>query len=589
MLKNKINKHFKLPIFFSKNVNTIPNNIINELELIENKPSADKKEIKENLNEKLNESIYNKLLNTDSEFSKLLINQWATSYTTDIDYLKDTQTLLTEFDNSKCDFTIDDNVVESWECYKSIKEDKDFLDRFQYINWDQLKFLNNSILFLTVFSMYSILSPALNVIAPFFVLLIPFLLLKVKKIPITLSKYMEILIVSIKNNSFGRLITQWNNIPWNQRIYMIIMIGMYVYNIYQNMLSCYSFYKNTSVINKNISNINTFVKNTIVKIKIYKKLTHNLPSYKNYNSYLEEKLNELNILQKSLNTIPKASFSVKKIPYLGYTLKQYFTIYDSLKIEDLMLFSFGFNNYLDKIHNISNIIKSKKINKAIFTSSEKPIVKFSNLYDPTIKSNKIIKNSLNLSKSKIITGPNASGKTTLIKSTLINLLISQQIGFGFYNKAQITPFDTFHCYINIPDTSSRDSLFQAEARQCLSIINNISQNSDKKHFCIFDELYSGTNPFEAISSAQSYLEYLSNFKSVKFMLTTHFIKLCKNLKKNKNISNINMETIVENNVSTYKYKIKKGISSVKGGISVLKELNYPEKIVNNTITNLKKL
>merc|ERR1711977_104389 len=99
---------------------------------------------------------------------------------------------------------------------------------------------------------------------------------------------------------------------------------------------------------------------------------------------------------------------------------------------------------VDKIHNISNIIKSKKINKAIFTSSEKPIVKFSNLYDPTIKSNKIIKNSLNLSKSKIITGPNASGKTTLIKSTLINLLISQQIGFGFYNKAEITPFDTFH-------------------------------------------------------------------------------------------------------------------------------------------------
>ena len=66
MLKNKINKHFKLPIFFSKNVNTIPNNIINELELIENKPSADKKE-------NLNESIYNKLLNTDSEFNKLFV------------------------------------------------------------------------------------------------------------------------------------------------------------------------------------------------------------------------------------------------------------------------------------------------------------------------------------------------------------------------------------------------------------------------------------------------------------------------------------------------------------------------------------
>ena len=57
---------------------------------------------------------------------------------------------------------------------------------------------------------------------------------------------------------------------------------------------------------------------------------------------------------------------------------------------------------------------------------------------------------------------------------MINLIISQQIGYGFYKSATITPFDYFHCYINIPDTSSRDSLFQAEARQCLSIINNIS-------------------------------------------------------------------------------------------------------------------
>ena len=73
------------------------------------------------------------------------------------------------------------------------------------------------------FSIYSILSPALNVIAPFFLLLIPFLILKVKKIPITFKKYMGILMVSLKNNTFGRLITQWSSIPWNQRIYMIIM------------------------------------------------------------------------------------------------------------------------------------------------------------------------------------------------------------------------------------------------------------------------------------------------------------------------------------------------------------------------------
>ena len=73
------------------------------------------------------------------------------------------------------------------------------------------------------------------------------------------------------------------------------------------------------------------------------------------------------------------------------------------------------------------------------------------------------------------------------------------------------------------------------------------------------------------------------------MLTTHFIQLCNNLKKNKNITNINMETTITDNIPSYKYKIKKGISNAKGGISVLKQLNYPDKIVSNTIDNLKKL
>ena len=50
-------------------------------------------------------------------------------------------------------------------------------------------------------------------------------------------------------------------------------------------------------------------------------------------------------------------------------------------------------------------------------------------------------------------------ETTLLKSTLINLILSQQIGFGFYKSAYINPYKHIHCYINIPDTSGRDSLF----------------------------------------------------------------------------------------------------------------------------------
>ena len=81
---------------------------------------------------------------------------------------------------------------------------------------------------------------------------------------------------------------------------------------------------------------------------------------------------------------------------------------------------------------------------------------------------------------------------------------------GFYNNATINPYKYIHCYLNIPDTSGRDSLFQAEARRCKEILDSVVNNKER-HFCIFDEIYSGTNPYEAISGAYAYLTYLSKY------------------------------------------------------------------------------
>ena len=73
------------------------------------------------------------------------------------------------------------------------------------------------------------------------------------------------------------------------------------------------------------------------------------------------------------------------------------------------------------------------------------------------------------------------------------------------------------------------------------------------------------------------------------MLTTHYIRLCKLFNKTKNIENINMGTKLINDVPQYSYKIVKGISKIKGGIMVLKQLDYPDKIIkeaNGVIRNL---
>ena len=80
----------------------------------------------------------------------------------------------------------------------------------------------------------------------------------------------------------------------------------------------------------------------------------------------------------------------------------------------------------------------------------------------------------------IITGPNAAGKTTLLKTTTINIILSQQWGCGFYRKCSISPYSHIHCYLNIPDTSGRDSLFQAEARRCKEILDAIVESGTRR-------------------------------------------------------------------------------------------------------------
>jgi DNA mismatch repair ATPase MutS len=237
---------------------------------------------------------------------------------------------------------------------------------------------------------------------------------------------------------------------------------------------------------------------------------------------------------------------------------------------------------------IGTNINEHKLVKTTFTNKGKPI--FKKMYYPKFINNKtdcIIKNNCNLNKNIIITGPNASGKTTTIKSALINIILSQQIGCGCFENLKLTPFDKIHCYLNIPDTSGRDSLFQAEARRCKDIIDCIDSEETKEitHFCIFDELYSGTNPEEAVISANAFMNYIVKNPNVTCILTTHYIKLCKKLSKNKIIQNYNMKTLKKNDNFEYTYELIEGISNIKGGLKVLQDMKYPQEILDLTKQN----
>ena len=397
---------------------------------------------------------------------------------------------------------------------------------------------------------------------------------------ITIKSYTRILMQQLQKLSFIKLFTT-SDISIQSRLYYLFCFGMYFYNIYQNIQSCISFYKNTKCINKNFDEFEKYFDYTLCKIDDLIDKTNELESYNKYNEYLEESKKNIQNFMEAIKNTPRFSINPLNLIKSGITMKQYYLLYDRKYIDDIFQFTFDFHSYLLLIKNFANKINNT-LNTAQFINKNKPIIKFKKVIYPNIENTYNISNDISIKNNKIITGPNASGKTTLLKAIIINLLLCQQTGYGFFESAKITPFHNIHCYLNIPDNCSRDSLFQAEARRCLSILKDIDEKKNERHFCIFDELFSGTNPYEAIAAANSYLKYISKNKNVKFLLTTHFDKLCKLLDKNKNIENLNMSCDIIDDKPNYHYKIKKGITDIKGGICVLQELKYPEEIIKNT-------
>jgi len=592
---NDLNTYFKLPIYYNPSKIELKQNIINDLELVST------------LDASCN-PIYNYYFDTiynQNVFSKKLMEQISKYYTTDIQFLKEKQILLQKYqklEQKYIDYSPNyKGIIDIW---TELKSDIDFKEKYYYIDWTFLDFLNKSEYFLQFMSIYNMMSPIISLFVPIIILIIPFIIIKLKGLDLSLSEYIDVLKIVAQTNAIGKLfVVNFGEIDIREKMYIFISAAFYLFSIYQNIMVCVRFNNNMIKIHKYFQEIKQYLNYTIQSMENYLKYSSDLVSQKEFNVIVREKIGILSEFKNKIENISNYKFgNIKKISEIGKILKYFYELHDDVRYNEAFIYSFGFNGYIDCIEGLSNNIKERKVSFANFIDNNKSdnknaIVKkkeerkkiektkkkniiFKNSYHACLKDDSPVKNTVKLNKNIIITGPNASGKTTILKSTLINIIFSQQFGCGFYDSANFSPFKHIHCYLNIPDTSGRDSLFQAEARRCKNIIDIVDSNEKDTHFCVFDELYSGTNPDEAIISATAFMKYLIKNKNVSCILTTHFIKVCKNLKNHKNISNCHMITKSEGNRLNYLYKLENGISEVKGGINVLYDMNYPKEIID---------
>jgi hypothetical protein len=569
---NDINDYFKMPIYYNDKKVELNKNIIKDLELIET--------IDTSCN-----SIYNHCFDNDNDVSEKLNQQICRFYTTDTNFLKDNQELLKEYKSlgvKYSDYSKNyKNIVDIW---NELKIDNGFKERYYFVEWDVLEFLNRSEWFLQFMSIYNLLSPVISLLIPIIILIIPFFIIKMKGLNITIYEYIEVLKIVAGQNAIGKLfVVNFNDINSQEKFYIFISAAFYLFSIYQNFMVCVRFNNNMKTMHNHFNEVRIYIEHTVNSMENYLTYSSKLSSHNEFNKIISEKLLVLKNIQDKIRYISDYNmFNFSKIKEIGYVFKCFYELHTDKIYDDAIMYSLGFNGYMDCIQGLQNNISEKKMNYALFIDESKKTI-FENSYYACLKNSNPIKNTVKLKKNMIITGPNASGKTTVLKSTLINLLFTQQFGCGFYDSAKVKPFNHIHCYLNIPDTSGRDSLFQAEARRCKEILDAISSNKNETHFCAFDELYSGTNPEEAEQSATAFMKYITKYKNVSCLLTTHFIKVCKKLGKSKTVTNYKMLTEYNSNELVYKYTLEEGISDIKGGIMVLKQMNYPKEIIDNTI------
>jgi hypothetical protein len=649
---------FKHPISYTNpdKLHELPTSIIEDLELLQVKPklnvggSCSADAAADAAADDTVHGLYHYIFSPKSVYGTEHLPIWSKYYTTDIEYLKHTQTLLEMFDNELLERCIAQNTehmtsVEAfstmkltWNEFRGTGKIHDFKEKFSYVETPFLSKLNTSSSFLQFLSLYNISSPVIALLTPIIVLIIPFFVLLMKGLGVSLSEYLDILKQIISQHSVGKFLTQFETVSIEQKMYILMSVVFYFIQIYQNIMACVRFYNNIKLVHAHIHTINGYLTATGVNMNYMIQLiqTYHLSTYEPFREELAERYRLLEEVTRALTDISPFSVSVSKFFQIGYVMKNYYSLFSQTDLNELLEYSFGFNAYMEHLTACRSFVIDGMVKKCSFiqhddVSEEKPeavpeavpealpeadiatetndhendevlppppptvistkqrkgITKlFGQVYAP-LKAhniNKVIANDVILDKQLIITGPNAAGKTTVIKSTLFNIIISQQLGYGFYDGAEINPYDYLHCYLNIPDTSGRDSLFQAESRRCMEILRCIIDNPSKRHFCIFDELYSGTNPYEAVAAAYGYIDYISKNPKVDLILTTHYIELCRLLEKKNTgaISNIHMSVCAD--TGKYLYKIADGISTIKGGLKVLRELNYPSEIIESADT-----
>ena len=196
------------------------------------------------------------------------------------------------------------------------------------------------------------------------------------------------------------------------------------------------------------------------------------------------------------------------------------------------------------------------------------------LYHPLVPNP--VKNDVSTKRCMLLTGSNASGKSTFIKAVAINALFAQTIHTVLAEAYQACFFRIYSSMALRDDILSNESYFIVEIKSLKRIFSAVKKSSDIPVLCFVDEILRGTNTVERVAASAELLQAISAERAMCFA-ATHDIELTYLLEGD--FENYHFEEQLGKDDISFDYQLRKGRADSRNAIQLLSVIGFEERLV----------
>lgn len=206
-------------------------------------------------------------------------------------------------------------------------------------------------------------------------------------------------------------------------------------------------------------------------------------------------------------------------------------------------------------------------------AKEQLFLQVEDIYHPLLQDP--VPNSLDIQKGVLLTGSNASGKSTFLRAVAVNALLAQTIHTCAAKHYCAPVFRIYSSMSLKDDLSGGDSYYMVEIKSIKRILDQVKCEGKRPVLCFVDEVLRGTNTVERIAASTQIMKKLASGNALCFA-ATHDVELTKLLERE--FANYHFEERIEEEDIFFPYQLMKGPASTRNAIALLRMLKYDNEI-----------